>query len=242
MELIPAIDILGGRVVRLKQGKYDQVTVYAENPVEQAKSFYQEGAKRLHIVDLDGARTGRPVNAQTIRAMLAATPLRIELGGGIRDRDTAERWYDVGVDRIVLGTAAINNPAMAESLCAQHPDGVVVAVDSRAGEVAVEGWQQGSGRMDHDLARQADAWGAAAILYTVIDRDGMSVGADVEATLALQKTVTATVIASGGIAALDDIVRLSAGGVRAAVCGRALYQGAFTLGQALRAACTPVAV
>jgi phosphoribosylformimino-5-aminoimidazole carboxamide ribotide isomerase len=239
MELIPAIDILEGRVVRLKQGQYDQVTVYADDPVEQAKAFHQEGAKRLHIVDLDGARTGRPVNMQTIKAILTATPLRIELGGGIRDRNTAERWYDVGVDRVVLGTAAIKNPDMAERLCAEHPEGVVVAVDSRGGEVAVEGWQQGSGRMDHDLARQADAWGAAAILYTVIDRDGMSVGADVEATLALQRTVKATVIASGGIATLDDIVRLSTGGIRAAVCGRALYQGAFTLGQALQAARTP---
>jgi phosphoribosylformimino-5-aminoimidazole carboxamide ribotide isomerase len=239
MELIPAIDILEGRVVRLKQGQYDQVTVYADDPVEQAKAFHQEGAKRLHVVDLDGARTGRPVNMQTIKAILTATPLRIELGGGIRDRNTAERWYDVGVDRVVLGTAAIKNPDMAERLCAEHPEGVVVAVDSRGGEVAVEGWQQGSGRMDHDLARQADAWGAAAILYTVIDRDGMSVGADVEATLALQRTVKATVIASGGIATLDDIVRLSTGGIRAAVCGRALYQGAFTLGQALQAARTP---
>lgn len=239
MELIPAIDILEGRVVRLKQGQYDRVTVYADDPVEQAKTFHQEGAERLHIVDLDGARTGRPVNMQTIKAILNATPLRIELGGGIRDRNTAERWYDVGVDRVVLGTAAVKNPDMAERLCAEHPGGVVVAVDSRGGEVAVEGWQQGSGRTDHDLARQADAWGAAAILYTVIDRDGMSTGADVDATLALQRTVNATVIASGGIATLEDIIRLSTSGIRAAVCGRALYQGAFTLGQALQAARTP---
>ena len=236
MELIPAIDILEGRVVRLQQGRYDQVTVYAEEPVEQAKRFFQEGAKRLHVVDLDGARTGRPVNIQTIKGILAATTLRIELGGGIRDRATAERWYDSGVERVVLGTAAIRNPDLVRQLCAEHPDGVVVAVDSRRGEVAVEGWQQASGRSEHDLARQADAWGVAAILYTVIERDGMSVGPEVAATLALQQQVRATVIASGGIATLEDIVELARGGVRAAVCGRALYSGAFSLRQALETA------
>jgi phosphoribosylformimino-5-aminoimidazole carboxamide ribotide isomerase len=236
MELIPAIDILNGQVVRLKQGQYDQVTVYADDPVEQAKRFYQEGAVRLHVVDLDGARGGRPVNIATIKGILAATPLRIELGGGIRDRETAERWYETGVERVVIGTAAIKNPEMVERLCKEHPAGVVVAVDSRGGEVAVEGWQQGSGRLEFDIACQVDAWGAAAILYTVIERDGMSVGPDVDATLALQQKVKATVIASGGIATLEDIARLAAGGIRAAVCGRALYREAFTLSQALQAA------
>jgi phosphoribosylformimino-5-aminoimidazole carboxamide ribotide isomerase len=236
MELIPAIDILGGRVVRLKQGQYDQVTVYADNPAEQAKRFFQEGAERLHVVDLDGARSGRPVNTQSVEAMIAATPLRIELGGGIRDRETAERWYQTGVERVVLGTAAIKNPKMAAQLCADHPGGVVIAVDSRAGEVAVEGWQQGSGRQEEDLALQVDAWGVAAILYTVISRDGMSVGPDVLATRVLQQKVKATVIASGGIATLQDIVTLAKSGIRAAVCGRALLSGAFTLRQALESA------
>jgi phosphoribosylformimino-5-aminoimidazole carboxamide ribotide isomerase len=238
MELIPAIDILDGRVVRLKQGQYDQVTVFAQDPAEQAKRFYEQGAARLHLVDLDGAREGRPVNIQSVKAIAAATPLRIELGGGIRDRHTAEQWFDAGVERVVLGTAAVRDPQMAERLCADHPGGVVIAVDSRSGEVAVEGWQQGSGRKDEELARQADAWGAAAILYTVIARDGMSTGPDVQATCALQQKVSATVIASGGIAQLPDIVALAKNGIRAAVCGRALLSGAFTLRQALEAART----
>jgi len=236
MELIPAIDILDGRVVRLKQGQYDQVTVYSDNPAEQASRFYQEGARRLHVVDLDGARCGQPVNIKTVEAIIQATPMRVELGGGIRNRQIAERWYDIGVERVVLGTAAIDDPDMAERLCADRPGGVIIAVDSRAGQVAVQGWQKTSGWSAEALALQADKWGAAAVLFTVIARDGMSTGADVDATLALQGKVQCTVIASGGIATLQDIAALAKSGIRAAVCGRALLSGAFRVSEALDAA------
>lgn len=236
MELIAAIDILGGRVVRLRQGRYDEVTVFNDDPARQAALFYERGARRLHVVDLDGARSGEPRNVQVVKSILAAAPVRLELGGGIRNRETAERWFEAGVERVVLGTSAIKNPQMAEQLCAEHPAGVVVAVDSRGGEVAVEGWQEGSGSTDMELALRAERWGAAAILYTVIDRDGTSEGPNVEATLALQQRVGITVIASGGIGTLEHIRRLAKSGIRAAVCGRALYSGAFTLREAFAAA------
>jgi phosphoribosylformimino-5-aminoimidazole carboxamide ribotide isomerase len=236
MELIPAIDLLGGKLVRLHKGDYDAVTVYSDDPPAFARSFYDAGARRLHVVDLDGAREGRPRNVETIQAILAAAPLAVQVGGGIRDRAGAERWLQAGVQRVVLGTAAVKHPDVVRQLCERHPDAVIVAVDARGGEVAVEGWLEGSGRDVRELAREVDGWGAAAVLYTVIDRDGTREGPDVAATAALQSELRATVIASGGIGSLDHIRALDAAGVRAAVCGRALYSGAFTLGQALEAA------
>ena len=236
MEFIPAIDLLGGKAVRLHKGDYAAVTVYSEDPPAQAREFYDAGARMLHVVDLDGAREGAQRNVAVIEAILRAAPLRIEVAGGIRDEATARRWLDAGVERVVFGTAAIKQPDLVERLCKQHPGGVVVAVDARGGEVAVEGWLEQSGKRAHDLARQVDAWGAAAILYTVIERDGTREGPDVAATVALQAEVRATVIASGGIGSLEHVRALAAAGVRAAVCGRALYSGAFTLQQALAAA------
>ena len=236
MEFIPAIDLLGGKAVRLHKGDYAAVTVYSEDPPAQAREFYDAGARMLHVVDLDGAREGAQRNVAVIEAILRAAPLRIEVAGGIRDEVTARRWLDAGVERVVFGTAAIKQPDLVERLCKQHPGGVVVAVDARGGEVAVEGWLEQSGKRAHDLARQVDAWGAAAILYTVIERDGTREGPDVAATVALQAEVRATVIASGGIGSLEHVRALAAAGVRAAVCGRALYSGAFTLQQALAAA------
>jgi phosphoribosylformimino-5-aminoimidazole carboxamide ribotide isomerase len=236
MELIPAIDLLGGKVVRLHKGDYAAATVYSEDPPAQAREFYEAGARMLHVVDLDGAREGAQRNVGVIEAILKAAPLRVEVAGGIRDQATAERWLGVGVERVVLGTAAVKDPALVERLCKQHPGGVVVAVDARGGEVAVEGWLERSGKSAHDLARQVDTWGAAAILFTVIERDGTHEGPDVAATVALQAQVGATVIASGGIGSLDHVRALAAAGVRAAVCGRALYSGAFTLREALLAA------
>jgi phosphoribosylformimino-5-aminoimidazole carboxamide ribotide isomerase len=192
----------------------------------------------LHVVDLDGARDGRPGNVETIRAILRAAPLRVQVGGGIRDEAAAQRWLSAGVERVVLGTAAVKQPAMVQRLCAAHPGGVIAALDARGGEVAVEGWLERSGRAVHELAREVDAWGVAAILFTVIERDGTSAGPDVAATLALQAEVSATVIASGGIGELEHVRVLARAGVRAAVCGRALYSGAFDLKDALAAAHT----
>lgn len=236
MELIPAIDLLGGKVVRLTRGQYDQVTVYSERPVEQARLFFDAGATRLHVVDLDGARAGEPKNLAVIEAILRAVPMSIQVGGGIRDRAIAERWYSAGAQRVVLGTAAIKHPAFVKELCAAHAGGVVVAVDERDGVVAVEGWLEKSSVSARELATQVDAWGVGAILHTVIARDGTREGPDIDATLALQSAVQATVIASGGIGELAHIRELAARGVRAAVCGRGLLSGAFSVPDAFAAA------
>jgi len=240
MELIPAIDLLGGKVVRLTRGRYDQVTVYSERPVEQARLFFDAGARRLHVVDLDGARAGEPRNLAVIEAILRAVPVRIQIGGGIRDRQTARRWFEAGAERIVLGTAAVKQPDFVRELCAEHPGGIVVAVDERDGRVAVEGWVETSGVTSHSLAEQVDAWGVAAVLHTVIARDGTREGPDIDATLALQAAVKATVIASGGIGELAHIRELAARGVRAAVCGRGLLSGSFSVADAFAAAGTPL--
>lgn len=236
MELIPAIDLLGGKVVRLTRGRYDQVTVYSERPVEQARVFYDAGARHMHVVDLDGARDGKPKNLAVIEAILRAVPVRIQVGGGIRDEAIAKRWFAAGAERVVLGTAAVKQPEFVQKLCAEHPGGVVVAVDERDGQVAVEGWLETSGIDARSLAQRVDGWGVGAVLHTVIARDGTREGPDIEATLALQSVVQATVIASGGIGELAHIRELAARGVRAAVCGRALLSGAFSLPDAFAAA------
>jgi phosphoribosylformimino-5-aminoimidazole carboxamide ribotide isomerase len=237
MELIPAIDLLAGQVVRLHKGDYAQVTVYSDDPAGQASRFQEAGATRLHVVDLDGARDGRPGNRAVIERILASAPgLRVQVGGGVRTREAAEHWFSAGASRVVLGTIAIKQPALARQLCAEHPDGVVVALDAKAGMIAVEGWLESTDRPLFEVARDVDAWGAAAILFTDIDRDGTREGPAVLPTAELQRAVKATVIASGGIGALDDLAALRDHGVRAAVCGRALYSGAFTLAEAFRVA------
>jgi phosphoribosylformimino-5-aminoimidazole carboxamide ribotide isomerase len=236
MELIPAIDILGGKVVRLHQGRYDEVTVYSDDPAGMAEAFERAGATRLHVVDLDGARDGKPGNVGAIEAILARTKLVVQVGGGIRTLEAAERWLDGGATRVVLGTAAIKNPALPQSLAAARPGSVVIAIDARGGEVAVEGWLEGTGTKATDLAKAVDAWGVAAILFTNIERDGTREGPDVAATAAIQGLVGCTVIASGGIGTLDHLRALDAAGVRSSVCGKALYSGAFTLAEAFAAA------
>ncbi len=236
MELIPAIDLLGGRVVRLERGDYDAVTVYAEDPVAQARAFAAAGAARVHVVDLDGARDGAPGHLEVMRRIVAEVPVAVQVGGGVRDRASAERWIEAGADRVVLGTVAVRDPALAASLAADHPGRVVIAIDARGEQVAIEGWREGTSRQVEELARAADGWGAAAVLYTDIARDGTGAGPAVERTARLQGAIGATVIASGGIGALAHLEALAAAGVRAAVCGRALYEGAFTLEAALAAA------
>lgn len=234
MELLPAIDLLEGRVVRLRKGRYDEVTVYAEDPTEPARQFADAGARWLHVVDLDGARDGAPVNVDAVTRIVEATDLAVEVGGGIRDEATARRWLDAGVTRVVIGTAAIKTPGWVRALAAEDPSRVVVAIDARAGEVAVEGWLEGTGRPAVEVAREVDGWGPGpgALLYTNIDRDGTREGPDVEGTAALEAAVGATVIASGGIGALAHLVALRDAGVREAIIGRALYAGVFTLGEA----------
>jgi phosphoribosylformimino-5-aminoimidazole carboxamide ribotide isomerase len=236
MELMPAIDLLDGAVVRLHKGDYARATRYQRDPIDQAREFADAGATRLHVVDLEGARSGAPAHLRTIASILDAVPIAVQVGGGIRTRETAERWLEAGAQRVVLGTVAVREPSVARALCEAHPGRIVIALDARGEEVAVAGWQEQSGRSLRELASEADAWGAAAILYTDIARDGTSEGPAVERTASLQEGLRATVIASGGIGALADLEALRRAGVRAAVCGRALYEGAFTIAQALRAA------
>jgi len=234
MELIPAIDLLDGSVVRLQRGRYDAVDRYGADPVELARAYADAGAKRLHVVDLDGARDGRAAHRATLERMLSTTSLDVQVGGGVRDVEVAEAWFAAGVARVVLGTAAVRDPDFARSLCQAHPDGVVIAADAKDGMVAVAGWRERSGRELFEFAREVDAWGAAAILYTDIARDGMKGGADAEGTARLQREVRAIVIASGGVSCLDDLKRLKDAGVRAAVSGRALLDGDLVLEEALR--------
>ena len=235
MELIPAIDLLDGKVVRLHQGKYDEVTVYADDPVAMAKRFEDEGATRLHVVDLEGARRGAPAHVPVIQGILRETSLRVQVGGGVRNETVASQWMDAGAARVVLGTIVIKAPDEARAICERYPGAVVMALDARDGKIAVEGWQEQSEQDVVELAKEVDDWNIGAILFTNIHRDGTREGPDVEATAALQSQVGTTVIASGGIGSLEHLRALSEAGVRASVCGRALYSGAFTLSEAFAA-------
>ncbi len=235
MELIPAIDLLDGKVVRLHQGKYDQVTVYDDDPVAMARRFEDQGAERLHVVDLEGARRGQPAHVPTIEGILRETKLQVQVGGGVRNEDIAAQWMGAGAARVVLGTVVVKEPDAARAICDRYPRGVVMALDARDGKIAVEGWQEQSAQDVTELAKQVDGWNIGAILFTNIHRDGTREGPDVEATARLQSQVQTTVIASGGIGSLDDLRALRAAGVRSSVCGRALYSGAFSLPEAFAA-------
>jgi len=235
LELIPAIDLLDGKVVRLQQGKYDEVTVYDDEPVAMAKRFEEQGAKRLHVVDLQGARSGKPAHVPIIRGILAETNLQVQVGGGVRNEDVATQWIDAGAARVVLGTLVVKAPDVARAICTRYPGAVVVALDARDGKLALEGWQEQSAQDVAELAQEVDGWTIGAILFTNIHRDGTREGPDVAGTVSLQSRVDTTVIASGGIGTLDHLRALSAAGVRSAVCGRALYSGAFTLSEAFAA-------
>ncbi|MBT8452065.1 MAG: 1-(5-phosphoribosyl)-5-[(5-phosphoribosylamino)methylideneamino]imidazole-4-carboxamide isomerase [Deltaproteobacteria bacterium] len=235
MELIPAIDLLDGKVVRLHQGKYDQVTVYDDDPVAMARRFEGQGAERLHVVDLEGARRGQPAHVPTIEGILRETKLQVQVGGGVRNEDIAAQWMGAGAARVVLGTVVVKEPDIARAICDRYPRGVVMALDARDGKIAVEGWQEQSAQDVTELAKQVDGWNIGAILFTNIHRDGTREGPDVEATARLQSQVQTTVIASGGIGSLDDLRALRAAGVRSSVCGRALYSGAFSLPEAFAA-------
>ena len=237
--LYPAIDLKAGQVVRLKRGEMDQATVYAEDPAKQAASFAAQGFGWVHVVDLDGAFAGRPANEAAVRAILAAVPgLPVQLGGGIRDMQTAESWLAAGVARIILGSAAVKDPDFARAACKAFPGRVALGIDAREGFVATEGWAETSEVTATELAsRYADA-GAAAIIYTDIARDGMLSGVNVWQTAALARAVPIPVIASGGLAAVDDIFALRAAeaGIAGAILGRALYDGRVDPAAALAAA------
>jgi phosphoribosylformimino-5-aminoimidazole carboxamide ribotide isomerase len=237
--LYPAIDLKGGQVVRLKRGEMDQATVYADDPARQAASFAAQGFGWVHVVDLDGAFAGRPANAAAVRGILAAVPgLPVQLGGGIRDMQTASAWLEAGVARIILGSAAVKDPDFARAACRAFPGRVALGLDARDGFVATEGWAETSDVSARDLAlRYADA-GAAAIIFTDIGRDGMLTGVNLDLTADLARAVPVPVIASGGLASVQDILALRAAGagIAGAILGRALYDGRVEPAAALAAA------
>ncbi len=236
MQLWPAIDLLGGRAVRLHQGRYDQVTVFHDDPPALAASM-RGVASHLHVVDLEGARDGRPVQSALVRAVVEAFGPGVEVGGGVRDRAAAEAYLALGATRVVLGTAAVRDPAMVRALAEEHPGCVVLAVDAKDGLVATDGWLSVSTRTAVSLVRELADAPLGAVLYTDIARDGMRVGPNVEATARLARDGGVPVLASGGVATLDDLRTLAAiPGVAGAIVGRALYDRVFTLAEALEAA------
>ena len=246
MLFIPAIDLLEGRAVRLAEGDRARATIYSEEPQALAAAFVRDGAKRLHVVDLDGAFAGRPAQVELVRALLdaaraeadaAGREVEVEVGGGIRDADAVETLIEAGVDKVVVGTLAVREPELVASLCARHEDRIVVAIDARDGMVSIEGWRETSAVPAAELGKRAASWGAAALLFTDVSRDGLQVGAAVDSTVALQAEVDAVrpidVIASGGVGSLEHLDALATAGVRAVICGRALYERNFTLKEAL---------
>lgn len=234
MILYPAIDLKDGACVRLRQGEMDQATVFNQDPGAQAKQFADAGCNWVHVVDLNGAFEGKPVNGAAVDAILAAVDVPIQLGGGIRSLDTAADWLERGVRRVVLGTVAVKDPEMVIEACRRWPGQVAVGIDARGGYVAVEGWAEQSTLSVFDLAARFEDAGAAAIVYTDIDRDGMMQGVNVVATASLAEKTAIPVIASGGIASLDDLRALKArGGIAGAISGRALYDGRLDIGAAL---------
>jgi phosphoribosylformimino-5-aminoimidazole carboxamide ribotide isomerase len=239
MLLIPAIDIKDGKCVRLRQGRMDEETIYGADPAPIADRWIEGGARRLHIVDLDGASSGRPVNAPLIKRIAEAHPgVPIQVGGGIRDEETVEAYLEAGVAFVIIGTKAVSAPHFVNDLCMNFPGHVIVGLDARDGKVAVDGWSKLSRHDVIDMAQHFERDGVEAIIYTDISRDGMMTGVNVEATARLAAAVTIPVIASGGITNLDDIRRLCAAqepGIIGAITGRALYEGTldFAEGQGL---------
>lgn len=234
--LYPAIDLKGGKAVRLQRGDMARATVYADDPAGQARAFQDQGFGWLHVVDLDGAFAGKPANAEAVSRVLAATRCPVQLGGGIRSVATIEAWLEAGVARVILGSVAVKDPALVREACRLFPGAVVLGIDARAGMVATEGWAETSDMPAVDLARRFEDSGAAAIVFTDIERDGMLGGANLEATRALAEAVRTPVIASGGVASVEEIPALRAAGLAGAILGRALYDGRIAPEAALRAA------
>ncbi len=236
MILYPAIDLKDGACVRLLRGDMDAATVFGTDPAAQAARFAAAGARWLHLVDLNGAFAGRPVNGEAVQAILQAVDLPVQLGGGIRDMGTIEGWLGRGVARVILGTVAVENPDLVAEAAAAFPGRIAVGIDARGGRVATRGWAEQTGIAATDLARRFEDAGVAAIIYTDIDRDGAMQGPNVAATHALARAVSIPVIASGGVSSLADLIALrDAGAIAGAISGRALYDGALDLSEALAA-------
>lgn len=236
MEIWPAIDLRGGKCVRLKQGDYGRETVFGEDPAAMAQHWCQQGARRMHLVDLDGARDGRPGNLESVRAILATAKIPCELGGGIRNEETIEELLDLGLTRLVVGTLALKEPDWFRQMCRRFPGRLVLGIDARGGRVATDGWLQTSDVPAVDMARQFAESPLAAIVYTDIATDGMLTGPNVAAMAEMQAAVSVPVVASGGVSRRDDVVRLAEAGLAGCIIGRALYEGTLTLPEALAAA------
>jgi len=235
--VFPAIDLKAGQVVRLAEGDMARATVYGENPAAQAEAFAKAGASHLHVVDLDGAFAGESINGGAVAAILARFPGKVQLGGGIRNRASVERWLDMGVARVVIGTAALEDPDFVREAAAAHPGKIVVAVDARDGFVATKGWADVSTVSVAELGHRFEDAGVAALLFTDVGRDGLLKGCNVEATVALAAEVSIPVIASGGVADISDIHALvGKPGIEGVITGRALYDGRLDLAEALKAA------
>lgn len=236
MILFPAIDLKGGKCVRLYKGDMGQATVFNDSPGDQAAQFVKAGARWIHVVDLDGAFAGKSVNADAVRAILKNANVPVQLGGGIRDDDAIAAWLDAGVTRVILGTIALKDPDFVKRACKTFPGKIVVGIDARGGHVAVQGWAETSDMKAVDLARKFEDSGVAAIVYTDIDRDGALQGPNVDATVAMAKAVSIPVIASGGVSSLDDLAvlkRHAKDGIAGVISGRALYDGRIDLRAAI---------
>jgi len=235
--IFPAIDLKGGQVVRLAEGDMARATVYADDPARQARAFHAAGATALHVVDLDGAFAGAGVNSAAVETIIAAFPGSVQVGGGIRSRADIDRWLGLGVARVVMGTAALDDPELVKAAAAAAPGRIVVAVDARGGMVATRGWASVSTVAIADLARRFEDAGVAAVLFTDVGRDGLLTGVNVDATAALATVTTLPVIASGGVAGAADIVALRRhANIAGVIVGRAIYDGRLTLADALRLA------
>jgi len=236
MLLIPAIDLKDGKCVRLRQGRMEDETVFADDPLDMAQRWVEAGARRLHLVDLNGAFAGQPVNTQVIRRIADAFPdVPIQLGGGIRDEDTVQLYLDAGVQYVIIGTKAVSAPHFINDLCLEFPGHIIVGLDAKDGKVAIDGWSKLSNHDVIDMAQHFERDGVDAIVYTDISRDGMMQGVNVEATVKMASEISTPVIASGGISSLDDIKALRAvaeEGIMGAIIGRALYEGSIDLAEA----------
>lgn len=242
MLLIPAIDLKDGHCVRLKQGDMDQATVFSDNPADMARHWLERGARRLHLVDLNGAFAGKPKNEAAVKSIIAAVrdfalendieEIPVQLGGGIRDLDTIERYLDSGLSYIIIGTAAVKNPGFLHDACSAFPGQVIVGLDARDGKVATDGWSKLSGHEVIDLAKKFEGYGVESIIYTDIGRDGMMGGVNIEATVRLAQAVRIPVIASGGVHDIKDVEALCAvqdDGIEGVICGRSIYEGSLDL-------------
>ena len=236
MIIIPAIDLKNGQAVRLSQGRMEDATIYSSDPVEVARRWEESGARRLHIVDLDGAVSGRPRNRELVKRICSAVSMEVELGGGIRDLATVDEYLGAGVKYAILGTAAVRDPLFRDACCRKHPGRIIIGIDANNGMVAVQGWTESTPLSAVDLARQLDAQAVAAIVYTDISRDGMLTGPNAEETARLARLISIPVIASGGMSHIDDVnnlLKMESSGIMGVIIGRALYTGGIDLREAL---------